>query len=441
MTYRKLFLFLIGTGATLAIANTANSTQTEDAVLKAGPSIVEIRQTGRRFELIRNGQLYFIKGAGGSKYMNQLVESGGNSIRTWSVSRGTLDQAQQKGLTVCMGLRMHMPRQGADYHDEKMLQEQRDRIRDVVMELKDQPALLMWGIGNEVEDGVDQEVRVLVWKEIETLAKMIKQMDKNHPVITVVAGSGSLESIKRYCPTLDAIGINSYGSLAEIPSQIRHQAWDKPYIITEFGPRGWWEVERTAWGLPIEDTSTEKALVYSKGYKAAIDKKSNCLGSYVFLWGNKQEKTHTWFNLFLEDGTPTEIVDTMSFLWTGQWPADRAPSIGKKKICADGRYKHKRHVFKTSANVTFRVQANDPDGDALTIKWDIRRDESDNANVGGDWERRIPPIEEAIVSSEANRVTIQMPVKSGNYRIFAYVYDPSGKVATVNLPVRVESVE
>ena len=149
----------------------------------------------------------------------------------------------------------------------------------------------------------------------------IKRFDENHPVITVLAGTGpKLEDVQRMCPSLDAIGINSYGRLHMVPQDADRYGWKKPYIITEFGPRGYWEVDKTDWGLPIEDTSTEKAQVYAKGYTAAIDEKANCLGSYVFLWGNKQEKTHTWFNLFLEDGTPTEIVDTMTLLWTGEWP-------------------------------------------------------------------------------------------------------------------------
>ncbi|MHC5097857.1 MAG: glycoside hydrolase family 2 TIM barrel-domain containing protein, partial [Planctomycetota bacterium] len=59
----------------------------------------------------------------------------------------------------------------------------------------------------------------------------------------------------------------------------------------------------------------------------------------------------------------------------------------------------------------------------------------------GDWEERISPIEEAIVSSKSDSVIIQMPAKAGNYRLFAYVYDHSGKVATANLPIRVEAVK
>ncbi|MBC8206952.1 MAG: hypothetical protein H8E68_07360 [Kiritimatiellaeota bacterium] len=426
-------LFFISTFAMVVIADPADNKQTDEA----GPSVVEITKVGPRFELTRNGLPYFIKGAGGSQHMDKLVASGGNSIRTWSASRKTLDQAQQKGLTVCMGLRVLLPRQGADYGDEKMLKKQRDRICDEVMELKDHPALLMWGIGNEVEHHTSPEEAILVWEEIEVIAEMIKEIDKNHPVITVIAGVGEkLADIQQLCPTLDAIGINSYGKLGQVPAEVQRYNWKKPYIITEFGPRGWWEVEKTDWELPIEDTSTEKAQFYYTVYKAAIEEKPNCLGSYVFLWGNKQEKTHTWFNLFMEDGSPTEIVDAMTLLWTGEWPTNRAPTIGKRKIYNKN---HKtRHKYPPSSEVIFLVQATDPEGDALTITWDLRRDESDNLSTGGDREKRIKPIKRAIVSSEADHVMIQMPDKPGNYRVFVYVYDPSGKVATANLPIQVK---
>ena len=435
MIYRRLLLFFVTTVAMMTVTSCFNIINHQSD--KTGPSVVKIKQTDQGFRLTRNGLPYFIKGAGGSRYMDQLVEAGGNSIRTWSASRETLDQAQQKGLTVCMGLRVLLPRQGADYRDEKMLQKQRDRIRDTVMELKDHPALLIWGIGNEVEHHTSPEEAILVWKEVETIAKMIKEIDPNHPLITVIAGAGpKLADIEKLCPTLDAIGINSYGKLARVPAEVQRYHFKKPYIITEFGPRGWWEVDRTAWELPIEDTSTEKAQFYHDVYKAAIDEKPNCLGSYVFLWGNKQEKTHTWFNLFMEDGTPTEIVDTMTYLWTGEWPENRAPTIGTKKIYS--KKEETRHTYPPSSEIIFLVQSSDPDGDALTIKWDLRRDESDNQSTGGDWEKRIKLIEEAVVSSQTNSVTIQTPDQLGNYRVFVYVYDPSGKVATANLPIQVE---
>jgi hypothetical protein len=399
---------------------------------------VTIEKTGDGFTLFRNGQPYFINGAGGSAYVEALVEAGGNSIRTWSSSRQVLDKAHAAGLTVCMGLRMKPARHGADYGDVEAMAQQRCRILEEVKALKDHPALLLWGIGNEVEHEISREEALPVWDEIERIARAIKAVDPNHPVITVIAGAGpKLRDIRQRCPSLDAVGINSYGTLGRVPAQIERFGWDKPYLITEFGPRGWWEVDRTAWGLPIEDTSTEKAAFYRSAYEAGIGGKPNCLGSYVFLWGNKQEKTHTWFGLFLPDGRPTEIVDTMTYVWTGRWPANRAPRIGPREIYAKDET-GKPHIYPPAAEVIFRVEAEDPEGDPLTIEWDLRKDGSDNPATGGDWEPRIPPIPEAVVSAEADTVRIKMPADPGNYRLFVYVSDPSRKTATANLPLRIE---
>ena len=52
-----------------------------------------------------------------------------------------------------------------------------------------------------------------------------------------------------------------------------------------------------------------------------------CLGSYVFLWGQKQERTPTWYGIFTESGEATESVDVMQYLWTGEWPDNRSPQI------------------------------------------------------------------------------------------------------------------
>jgi hypothetical protein len=56
--------------------------------------------------IVRGSTPYFVKGAGGTERMEELVKRGGNSVRTWSTDglAATLDAAQKNGLTVCAGI-------------------------------------------------------------------------------------------------------------------------------------------------------------------------------------------------------------------------------------------------------------------------------------------------------------------------------------------------
>jgi hypothetical protein len=219
------------------------------------------------------------------------------------------------------------------------------------------------------------------------------------------------------------------------------QGWTRPWLVTEFGPRGHWEVPKTPWKLPIEDSSTEKADLYLKGYRQAIAAQPACLGSYVFLWGQKQEKTHTWYGMFLREGNRLGAVDAMTMAWTGKWPENRCPQIGPQKIQVriEGQQEPPRqNVFQREQRLRTTVDASDPEGEPLVIKWDLRIDVSDNRSTGGDFEPATPPIAGAVVSSETSDAVIQLPKKEGNYRIFVYAFDPKGSAATANLPIQVK---
>ena len=88
--------------------------------------------------------------------IERLANYGGNAFRTWRVGnygksgREVLDEAHQHGLMVCMGLALASERHGFDYDDKVAVTRQLIMIREDVIALKDHPALLMWGIGNEL---------------------------------------------------------------------------------------------------------------------------------------------------------------------------------------------------------------------------------------------------------------------------------------------------
>ena len=407
-----------------------------------GASTVNIVPQAQGYRLMRNGQPYFIKGVCGSSRLEELVAAGGNSLRTYGP--GGLEQARQRGLTVLLGLGVGKPRHGFNYNDKERVARQLEQARQDVLKFKDHPALLMWALGNETELDASAEDRVRVWQAINEMARMVKATDPNHPVITVVAGIGAnkLRELDTYCPALDAVGINTYGGMPSLPQAVARQEWKRPWLVTEFGPRGHWEVPKTAWGLPIEDSSTEKADLYLKAYQAAIEHQPACLGSYVFLWGQKQEKTHTWYGMFLPEGNRLNAVDAMSFAWTGRWPTNRCPRIGREKIqvrLEAASEPAARHVFAPGARLRCAADATEPDGQPLSVRWDLRLDVADNPSTGGDREPPTPPIAGAVVSATNLHALVQLPDKPGNYRLFVYAFDPHQAAATANLPLRVQA--
>lgn len=415
-----------------------------DAAPAASPAHeVRIVAAGTGWQLLQNGQPYVARGVCGSGRLDELVAAGGNSIRIYGATSSALDEAHKRGLTVLLGLGVGKPRHGFDYADSDRVTRQLERARQDVLRFKDHPALLMWALGNESELDASPTDRLKVWQAINAMAEMVKQVDGRHPVITVVAGIGhdKLRELDEHCPALDAVGINTYGGMMSLPEGIKRQGWRRPWLVTEFGPRGHWEVPKTAWGLPTEDSSTEKADLYLRAYQHAVTSQPACLGSYVFLWGQKQEKTHTWYGMFLPEGNRLGAVDAMTMAWTGAWPTNRCPRIGPGKITvgsANPAGQSGRHIYTPQTILTCTLDASDPDGNPITIRWDLRLDVSDNPSRGGDREPPTPPLADAVVSSRGSQAVLRLPGKPGNYRLFAYALDPWGAAATVNLPLRVE---
>ena len=147
---------------------------------------VKLQQLNERYQLVVNGQPFYIKGAGlewGN--IKSLADFGGKAFRTWRVETGKhsaleiLDCAQEHGLMVCMGLDVARERHGFDYDDAQMVAQQKALIEKDVRNLKDHPALLMWGIGNELNL---RHRNPKVWDAVEDIAQMIHRLDPNHPV-------------------------------------------------------------------------------------------------------------------------------------------------------------------------------------------------------------------------------------------------------------------
>ncbi|MBI1310219.1 glycosyl hydrolase family 2 [bacterium] len=420
--YVSLLLMLIG----LLSVSPGNLTSAAD------PVRVTLDRSGDDFQLLRNGQPYSIKGVGGDSHLTTLAAAGGNSIRTWSVDKidRLLDEAQQNGLTVCVGLWLGHERHGFNYQDESAVLGQLDQCLAAVKKYKDHPAVLLWGIGNEMEgDGTNPAV----WYAIDHIARETKRIDPDHPTMTVIAelGDHKLQSIERFCPNIDIVGVNSYGGISTLAERYREAGGSKPYIVTEHGPLGPWEVGKTRWGSPVEATSTGKADKYADGYRLTVAGQPGlCLGSYAFLWGHKQETTATWFGMLLPDGSRLGAADAMTFAWTGKPPANRCPRI--ESLALD-----RTDNLKPGRKLTAKLVASDPENDALTIKWVLRQD-SGTVGVGGDFQAEETPFADAVAANGAS-ATVTVPDGGGGYRLFGYVFDGHGGAAVANVPFFIDA--
>jgi hypothetical protein len=414
---------------TLALAAAAHA--------QNAPVKVEVRQTAGRYELRRAGQPYFINGAGGGQFPERIKAYGGNSIRTWDTGHAeqVLAEANKNGLTVMLGLDVARERHGFDYNNATAVATQLAKIRAEVLKYKDNPAVLFWGIGNELNL---EYTNPRVWDAVQQIARMIHEVDPNHPTSTVLAGLSQKEAdyIKARCPDVDILSINTYAGLAAIPEQVRAVGWTGPYVVAEWGPTGHWESPVTPWKASVEETSSQKAAVYKSRYEASVAKdKTQCLGTYVFLWGQKQERTPTWYGIFTEDGKESEVVDVMQYLWSGQWPPNRAPHLASFTL--DGKQATDNVYLQPGQHVPVVATVTDPDQDQLTYRYELLP-ESTDLKTGGDRESRPAPIAGRLPARAAARTTLTAPAAAGAYRLFVYATDGHDNVATANIPFYVQ---
>ncbi len=411
------------------------------------------RNQDGRWQLVRGGQPWVIHGV--CRFIEPedripiAISCGVNTVRTYGdgspltqkVITGNLsrmDTAQKNGLAVMCGIWVQRESKNFNYANSEHINKQRDVIRNVVRVYKDHPSLLLWNLGNEAEGSRTKELHPEFWAELGELAKIVKEEDPNHPVITAIAGptEWKLKAIKEYCGSLDAIGINAYGQAGEIPERLdKAGLGDKPFVLTEYGPRGHWEVKKTDWDAPIEPMSEAKSANYEKCFRDVMaDPKGRCLGANAFVFAAKQEITATWYGMFLKSGEKTPAVDALCHAYSGKWPVNRSPKIisVESELALSAVPPHKE--FSAIINVM------DAENDPLTYEWAVIR-ESGVRWAEGSVEPVPPTIEGCILTEQGPGITLRTPDKPGAYRLFVYVRDGKGGAATQNLPFLVQAEE
>ncbi|WP_218917030.1 discoidin domain-containing protein, partial [Cellulomonas massiliensis] len=279
--------------ATSGGTTTPTPDPTDPGTPDPGPADGKVRVVGSQgnWALAVNGAIWTVKGmtwgppAGDfPQHAANLKELGVNTIRTWGTDAGSkvlLDAAAAAGVRVVAGFWLAPgggPGSGgcpnyvtdAAYKSSSM-----NDIVTWVTAYKDHPGVLLWDVGNEsllglgnCYSGAELEAQRDAYATfVNDAAKRIHQIDPNHPVTSTDAWTGSWPYYKKNAPDLDLYGLNSYGAVCDAKQTWIDGGYTKPYLITEGGPAGEWEVDDDVNGVPDQGTDADNAAGYTKAWQ------------------------------------------------------------------------------------------------------------------------------------------------------------------------------
>jgi len=400
----------------------------------------EFTKYGKQWVLLRNGSPFYIKGgaAWGYDHLEELVAAGGNAIRAVPDKKG-LYWAEKLGVAVLVNLPVRGEREGLDWDNEEEVAEQKKKVLDIVEGFKDHPAVMMWSVGNELgwvrnkPSGEKVDPHPELWQRVNDIAREVKQIDPVHPVAVCIIDVRNRDKIQKFaadCPDIDILGVNAYSKIFSEGQPIE-EYWGKPFFFSEWSIDGHWETPRTEWEGRTELSSSEKAALISYRYENAILRNTNCVGSFVFFWGERLERTHTYWGLF-RDGLKTESVDVLQRHWTGLWPDNRAPAV--TRLWVEGHNDPMDIRLNPGGEYQAGVDCSDPDHDSLEVALNIRSEVFKQfKGYAGRREEWAKPIPNLILHEEATSVRFKAPSDSGAYRLFVQVTDGHGNAGYANV--------
>jgi hypothetical protein len=407
---------------------------------------VYIKKTENGFLLIRNGTPFYIKGGAGSSNLKELADIGGNTIRLYDTInlQENLDEAAKYGLAVIVDIPIPAYIRPGTYINEEENKVLKQKIKVLVNKYKNHSALLMWNLGNELnyprlnwKDFIRVNLdRIRFISTFNECIEIIQNEDRNHPVLTALWHYRLIQqyaNIRIFSPELDLVSINVFGGINNLKGEINflnNIFGQFPYYISEWGSDGYWETTYTSWGAPIEPTSAKKAEQIKIRYKLMTEiNPEDCFGSLVFFWGNKHERTNTWFSLF-EDNFKSDMIKELEKLWNNSESPQKL--IGLEYMLLDKLGASDNLVFSPNEIKCAELKMNDFNIDSIYISWEIYPEiwDRDDSVTVLDPRKKVNYFK----SFENTKTTFLTPGITGPYRIFAYVYDRQGYFATTNTP-------
>lgn len=393
------------------------------------PRVVLLKKTSKTWQLFVDDAPFHIKGVGcdrevgenGEDYLLMAREMGANAVRTWNIPTKTyLECASNYGLMVCAGVGLRPVRGQTDcsYLDSRFRKLLKAKILSYVQNAKDHPAILCWGLGNEVFAFSEKmEERKAFGPFLEELTQCVHAEDPNHPIVYASAASQDLPFLKEYVPSVDIVGLNVYESFANDLRWLRDHHYDPPVVVTEYGPKGAWAVPKDTNGQPDDALDQVKASDYAAIWQEIQESTGVCLGGFAFVLGRlRNQDSLTWFNINYGK-LKREAYWVLYELYSRRqrpWPC---PKISRFSVSPPNALRPGQTV-----HVSMEV-----DGDAPHVEVFLTNIVSDPVMV------EPPKYYPAQVDFESPRnARLKAPSEPGTYRIYGLVADAHDNVAVAN---------
>jgi hypothetical protein len=397
------------------------------------------------FSLRVNGAPFIANGFCKSDNLAVMTAAGANSFRTYSVQTlvddpTILPTAQTLGLKVLIGLNLRHESSSFTYWDNPdIVAQDLAAFKTQIDQFKNEPALLGWAIGNEVDISTSA-APIAIYEAIQDIARAVHEADPFHPTVSVHAGSSptKIQRIRQYAPDIDLVAANSYAHAGDVDDNVTDPAkggWTGAYLITEFSIDQASEVSDaslTYWKAIPEPTSDQKKSTLYYRYLNITPTptlRKQCVGTYVFATTDTFRVTHTWYNLLTPNSTgadgTTPGYDALYHAWKGVNPPASAPTL--QNLTING----------TASNVLLRLgqsvtAAATATGSPVKYTFELRREVGLQSNV-------VPAVI-PVYSGNSASITFTTPNNPasdfGNYRLFCYAEDSAGRVGSANLPLR-----
>ncbi|MEV8376230.1 discoidin domain-containing protein [Kribbella sp. NPDC056861] len=409
-----------------------------------GPGTGTVRVAGSQgnWQLLVNNAPWQVKGLtwgppaseAGSR-LPGLKAIGVNTVRTWGTdasSKPLFDAAAANGMRVIAGYWLQPgggPGSGgcANYvTDATYKANTLADIRRWTTEYKDNQGVLMWNVGNESVLGLQncysgtelEAQRIAYARFVNEATQAIHAIDSNHPVTSTDAWTGAWPYYKQYTPDLDLLAVNSYGNVCQVKQDWINGGYNKPYILTEAGPAGEWEVPNDVNGVPTEPTDIQKRDGYLQAWNCIVGHTGVALGATLFHYGVEDDFGAVWFNL-TPGGLKRLSYYAVRQAFGGAGGGNTAPVITNMTLS-------RTTDVPAGGTITVNVNVSDPDGDALTHEFRVggKYIDGSGALVGTPFTGTGP-------------FTVTVPERLGVWKLYDYVRDGKGNVGIETRSFRV----